>query len=322
MSIYHCPHCGLLAESTAEPASTSLCANCKQEVEIQDTILFVQSIMHKYSELSNKIKLLQEKFIPLDTANTSIQAALNNSDLFANPKQHEKIKKYLHNKKLTVSFNYAAVDMSGYFDEAAELIGDNFPLLEKHLKQIRYLYANNKIGLMIDCVNLPQQENQKLQNIFKKLFHYTIVAKYNYQASEKKIRISLNHTDSIKKFLTGGWLEWFATIKLLKEAHLKDKSFSIARSVVVQHENGDKNEFDVVFMTEHKTPLFIECKSGEFRQDLDKFIRICKKINIPTKNWIVLASEIDKQQADAFEKMYPVRFCDLTHFLEKVKPLI
>ena len=90
----------------------------------------------------------------------------------------------------------------------------------------------------------------------------------------------------------------------------------------MQHENGDKKEFDVVFMTEHKTPLFIECKSGEFRQDLDKFIRICKKINIPTKNWIVLASEIDKQQADAFEKMYPVRFCDLTHFLEKVKPLI
>ncbi|MBQ9258231.1 MAG: DUF1887 family protein [Neisseriaceae bacterium] len=322
MAIYHCPHCGLLAESTETVGNTSSCANCKQEVSIQDTILFVQSVMNKYSELSNKIKLLQENFIPLDTANTQIQAALNSSDLFANPKQHDKIKHYLNRKNLTVSFNYAAVDMSGYFDEAAELIGDNFPLLEKYLKQIRFLYANNKVSLMIDCVNLPQKENQKLQNIFKKLFSYTILSKYNYQASEKKIRISLNTTNSVKKFLTGGWLEWFATIKLIKEAHAKEKTFSIARSVVVQHENGDKNEFDVVFMTEHKTPLFIECKSGEFRQDLDKFIRICKKINIPTKNWIVLASEIDKPQADAFEKMYPVRFCDLMHFLEKVKPLI
>ena len=322
MAIYHCPHCGLLAESTETVGNTSSCANCKQEVSIQDTILFVQSVMNKYSELSNKIKLLQENFIPLDTANTQIQAALNSSDLFANPKQHDKIKHYLNRKNLTVSFNYAAVDMSGYFDEAAELIGDNFPLLEKYLKQIRFLYANNKVSLMIDCVNLPQKENQKLQNIFKKLFSYTILSKYNYQASEKKIRISLNTTNSVKKFLTGGWLEWFATIKLIKEAHAKEKTFCIARSVVVQHENGDKNEFDVVFMTEHKTPLFIECKSGEFRQDLDKFIRICKKINIPTKNWIVLASEIDKPQADAFEKMYPVRFCDLMHFLEKVKPLI
>lgn len=322
MAIYHCPHCGLLAESTETVGNTSSCANCKQEVSIQDTVLFVQSVMSKYSELSNKIKLLQENFIPLDTASTQIQAALNSSDLFANPKQHDKIKHYLNRKNLTVSFNYAAVDMSGYFDEAAELIGDNFPLLEKYLKQIRFLYANNKVSLMIDCVNLPQKENQKLQNIFKKLFSYTILSKYNYQASEKKIRISLNATNSVKKFLTGGWLEWFATIKLIKEAHAKEKTFSIARSVVVQHENGDKNEFDVVFMTEYKTPLFIECKSGEFRQDLDKFIRICKKINIPTKNWIVLASEIDKPQADAFEKMYPVRFCDLMHFLEKVKPLI
>ena len=61
---------------------------------------------------------------------------------------------------------------------------------------------------------------------------------------------------------------------------------------------------------------------GEFRKDLDKFIKICKKINIPTQNWLVLACEIDKTQANAFEKMYPVRFCDLSHFVEKVKPLI
>ena len=322
MSIYHCQHCGLLAESANAPLETDLCANCNKPVEVQDTILFVKSVMDKYTKLSNKIKILQEKFIPLDTPNTLVQAGLNNINLFANPNHHEKIKQYLNKKNLTVSFNYSAVDMSGYYDEAAELIGDNFPLLEKYLKQIRYLYTNNKVGLMIDCVNLPQQENQKLQTIFKKLFHYTFLAKYNYQASEKKIRISLNTTDNIKKFLTGGWLEWFATIKLLKEVHHKDKKFSIARSVIVQHENGDKNEFDVVFMPENKTPLFIECKSGEFRQDLDKFIRICKKINIPTKNWIVLASEIDKPQADAFEKMYPVRFCDIAHFLEKVKPLI
>mgnify|MGYP002627015031 CR=1 FL=1 len=322
MAIYHCPRCGLLAESTELVGNTIACANCAQEVEIQDTVLLVQSIMQKYSELSNKIKLLQEKYIPLDTANTAFQATLNNSDFFANPKQHEKIKHYLNSKNLTVSFNYAAVDMSGYFDEAAELIGDHFPLLEKYLKQIRFLYANNKVSLMIECVNLPQQENQKLQNIFKKLFNYTILSKYSYQASEKKIRISLNTSDNIKKFLTGGWLEWYATIKLIKEAKMQEKPFSIARSVIVQHENGDKNEFDVVFMIDNKTPLFIECKSGEFRQYLDKFIRICKKINIPTKNWLVLASEIDKQQADAFEKMYPVRFCDLTHFLEKIKPLI
>ena len=247
---------------------------------------------------------------------------INETDLFANKEQHENIKQYLNSRNLSVSFDYSAVDMSGYFDEAAELIGDNFNLLEKYLKQMRYLYTNNKIGLTIDCVNLSQQEGQKLQKIFKQLFDYTMLTKYIYQTAEKKIRVSLNMAEPIKKFFMGGWLEWFATVKLIKEAHSKEKTFSIARSVIVQHENGDKNEFDVVFMPDNKTPLFIECKSGEFRQDLDKFIRICKKINIPTKNWIVLASEIDKQQADAFEKMYPVRFCDLTHFLEKVKPLI
>ena len=119
MSIYHCQHCGLLAESANAPLETDLCANCNKPVEVQDTILFVKSVMDKYTKLSNKIKILQEKFIPLDTPNTLVQAGLNNSNLFANPNQHEKIKQYLNKKNLTVSFNYSAVDMSGYYDEAA-----------------------------------------------------------------------------------------------------------------------------------------------------------------------------------------------------------
>lgn len=252
----------------------------------------------------------------------TVQAALNNTDLFATEQQHADIKKYLNDKNIAAIFDYAAVDMSGYFDEAAELIGDNFKLLEKYLKQIRYLYANNKIGLTIDCVSFSAQDTQKLQKIFQQLFDYTVIAKYIYQNNDKKMRISLNAAEPVKKFFMGGWLEWYATIKLLKETHKQGKKFSIARSLVVQLDNGDKHEFDVVFKPENQIPIFIECKSGEFRQNLDKFIKICKKINIPTQNWLVLACEIDKTQANAFEKMYPVRFCDLSHFVEKVKPLI
>lgn len=247
---------------------------------------------------------------------------LNDTDLFANQETVEKIKQYLNNKNLTATFDYDALDMSGYFDESSEIIGDNFALLEKHLKFIRYLYHNGKVGLTINCEDLPKNESQKLQEIFKQLFDYTIFAKYFYNNEDKKIRITLNNAESVKKFMCGGWLEWFAAIKLIKQVHGKGKKFAIARSVVVEHENGDKNEFDVVFMSEDNTPIFIECKSGEFRQYLDKFIRICKKISIPTRNWLVLASEIDQKQANAFEKMYPVSFCDLEHFLEKVKPMI
>ena len=161
-----------------------------------------------------------------------------------------------------------------------------------------------------------------MQEVFRQLYEYTVIAKYGYRADEQKIRIFLNAAEPVKRFFTGGWLEWFATIKLLKEARAKGKRFSIARSVVVQHDNGDRHEFDVVFMPEGGAPIFIECKSGEFRNNLDKYIRICKKFAIPAKNWLLLAAGIDEKQADAFEKMYPVRFCGMSHFLQKVQPLI
>lgn len=350
MSIYRCNQCGTIAETTQTHNTTAICAKCQNNVQVYDTVFYIQALLKQYFAVSKELKALKENNANIVEKNESVkqsqqvakthnpqqnqaqtskttnkkpvQAALNNTDFFANKQQHDEIKKYLDSKNIVATFDYSAVDMSGYFDESAELIGENFSLLEKHLKTLRYLYSNNKQTLTIDCINLPQQQTQKLQKIFKQLFEYTMFAKYIYHSNDKKIRLTLNMAEPVKKFFLGSWLEWFALIKLLKETHAQGKKFSIARSVIIQHSNGDKHEFDIVFKPENKMPIFIECKSGEFRQHLDKFIRICKKINIPTKNWLVLAAEIDKAQADAFEKMYPVRFCDLNHFVEKVKPLI
>ena len=78
------------------------------------------------------VSLKQNKNNQIQTSDKkSVQAALNNTDSFATEQQHADIKKYLSDKNIAAIFDYAAVDMSGYFDEAAELIGDNFKLLEK-----------------------------------------------------------------------------------------------------------------------------------------------------------------------------------------------
>lgn len=413
MTVYRCK-CGAVAETTQAHGSETVCANCQSTVQVYDTVLYIKSLLQKYSAVYQQLRKVQaeqvaangeketggradtdaprlpaemvgkikglfaerqkikvaslateiQKILPdfdqtkygfkkkfsdfvrqcdflevrgekhdmavslkkagasKAVAGEAVAGGLNDTDLFANKEQHENIRKWLNDKNIAVTFDYAAVDMSGYFDESAELIGENFRLLEKHLKTIRYLYANDKKGFSIDCAALPPQDVQKLQEIFRQLYEYTVIAKYGYRADEQKIRISLNAAEPVKRFFTGGWLEWFATIKLLKDARAKGKQFSIARSVVVQHDNGDTHEFDVVFMPEGGAPIFIECKSGEFRNNLDKYIRICKKFAIPAKNWLLLAAGIDEKQADAFEKMYPVRFCGMNHFLQKVQPLI
>ena len=253
--------------------------------------------------------------------NKSSKIKLNDTDIFASKEQHENIKQYLNSKNISVSFKYNAVDTSGYFDEAAELIAKNFDLLNPYIKQLRYLYSNDRHSLIVNCQKLSDNEINKLQNIFKTLFNYTFITKCFYKKEENKFIVSLNQAEPIKKFFMGEWLEWFVIIKLLKTYH-QDKKFSIARSVVIQNQGGDKHEFDVVFRLENQVPLFIECKSGDFRKYLDKFIKICKKIDIPLKNWLVLGTEIDESQCEAFEKMYSCRFCNLSNFSEKVNLMI
>lgn len=283
----------------------------------------------KFSDFIRKLNFLQIDGVNNDmmvrlknnnsaTNNTpSLDIDINNSVYFATEEQHEKIRQYLTHKNISAEFNYNAVNFTGYFDEAAELIAENYSLLEKHLATIRYLYNQHEFGFSVNVKNVSQLEEQRLRDIFKTLFDYRLFAKYFYYRVTKTIHIKLSESAIVQKFFCGEWLEWFATVKLIKYAESKKMNYSIARAVNVQLLNGDRHEFDVIFLLEGAEALFIECKTGKFRQDVDKFLRICNKIDIDTKNWIVLAAQLDNTKAKAFEEMYPVRFCTIESFLSE-----
>ena len=68
--------------------------------------------------------------------------------------------------------------------------------------------------------------------------------------------------------------------KMLEEAKQKGKdyAFSCARNVKVKFGNEDKQELDVVFLPMGKEPIVVECKSGEFRRDIEKLCTLEKTI--------------------------------------------
>ncbi len=97
---------------------------------------------------------------------------------------------------------------------------------------------------------------------------------------------------------------------MLEEAKQKGKdyAFSCARNIKIEFDNEDKHELDVVFLPMGKEPIVVECKSGEFRRDIEKYVRLKKRLNLPDDRFVILAADLEESQAVALGSMYGLTF--------------
>lgn len=88
---------------------------------------------------------------------------------------------------------------------------------------------------------------------------------------------------------------------------------------VVTLPNDDVHELDVFSLVDNRIPLCIECKTGEFRWNIDKYTRLVKRLNLEKEQFLVCATGLDEKQVQGFNSMYGVTFTNETNFLEHVQ---
>ena len=75
--------------------------------------------------------------------------------------------------------------------------------------------------------------------------------------------------------------------------------------------NEDLHELDVMVLPPGQSPICIECKSGEFRRDIDKYLRLRKRLGLERQRFIVCAADLSDEQAAALSAMYELTFVNL-----------
>jgi hypothetical protein len=83
-------------------------------------------------------------------------------------------------------------------------------------------------------------------------------------------------------------------------------SFAGARSIIVTLPNEDYHELDTFFLINKHIPICIECKSGEFRQDLDKYSKLRKRLSIDKSQFLLCVVGLSDEQAQGLTSMYEV----------------
>ncbi|MFI3188143.1 hypothetical protein BCS42_11465 [Crenothrix sp. D3] len=244
---------------------------------------------------------------------------IHDTDALTLKAQYEPIEHWFKRKHIPVEINADAMDTSGFFDEAAVALGDNYAVLKIVSNKIKYRQLNNKERAYIELADIDDKDSEAIKKFCKELYDYSFVAKYFYNTQKKLITLHLQSATRIVQFFNGEWLEWYAFMKIADYCHSQHLAFSCTRNMRIDTING-RYEIDVFFLI-NDTPLFIECKSGEYRQFIDKYCKLKKQLAIEKPYFLFLIADMNETKTKGLTAMFDITFINvhqLTDYLAKI----
>ncbi|MDM8562247.1 hypothetical protein QUF54_02720 [Candidatus Marithioploca araucensis] len=328
MAIFRCNKCGHLREVPNQHIGKKVkCPACKQMMPIHDTLHFIKNVLIKYFRVRKELSSLQEGLSPTATQvsngnNENAEIDIFNTTVMTESQQYEPILKWFEHQQIQIKVDEEAVDTTGFFDEVAVKLGDNYDLLKTVSDKIKRIQNKGYTNMTLNLSDYSQEEAVFIKEFCQELHEYAFVAKYFVKRRENKIHLSLQTAQPIMKFFNGEWLEWFAFMKLMAFCHEHQISFSGLRSFTIHFPEQDKNELDTFFLIKKTIPVFVECKSGEFRQFVDKYSKLRKRLKIDKKQFLMLVVGLSDEQTQGLTSMFDITIVNEKNFVQHVSTLM
>jgi hypothetical protein len=111
-------------------------------------------------------------------------------------------------------------------------------------------------------------------------------------------------------------------MKLIELFREKQLPAACLRNLSITFANEDLHELDIFFMINNRVPVCIECKSGEFRQQIDKYLTLRKRLNMDETQFLLCVIGLSTEQTQGLTSMYGVTFANERNFLQCVEQLL
>lgn len=315
MAILRCNKCANLQEEIdGLVGKTAACSRCGNPTVIYGTRFFIEKLLEKYFQAQSELRRLStpkpsEPIASAQTGSASLaDLDFSNTTHFASEIQHGPIVDWFSRKKIAVQPNMRGVDTTGFFDEVAVSIGSNLGVLQEVLDRIRWAQQKAYSSTTITLERKSAEEVKAITNFCQQLYDFSFVAKSIRNRAKNNILLVLQTAPAIRDFFNGKWLEWFVLMACLEYAKKREKRFSCARNLNITCANGEAYELDVFMLIDGNTPICIECKSGEYRQDIDKCLVLKKKLGLSEKYFVMCVTGLGEEHANGMSAMYGLTF--------------
>ena len=133
------------------------CPKCKQITPIYDTLSFVKTLIQKYIAQNKELKKLKEKCAKEDEidiqvveSNLNEEIDIYNTKFLTQADKYEPIIQWFEKRHIQIQINHEAVDTTGFFDEIALSLGNNFDVLKLVSDQ---RIEGESIVIICNCLN-------------------------------------------------------------------------------------------------------------------------------------------------------------------------
>jgi len=320
MAIVKCTYCKFIREIGNEhEGKRTKCPLCQTPLHVQSTVDLVNNLSGEILQLHEEIlQLKQDVRLTSDEA-TKIKSGYAFANLTSSPifENYDDIIRWFKAKQITVEPDKAAMDISGFFDEIAVKLGDNYAVLSEFCEKIKRV-RGGQTQFTLDIAARNPKDIDIIIKSLKELYDNAFITRYTHNKPAKKIYISLQTVPKIVNFFNGDWLEWYALMKVATLLVDKKVKFSCLRGFQVHFPNQERNEIDLFFLINGKTPLWIECKSGEFRQFIGKYSTLRKRLQLEKANSLLLVLGMPDEKVVGLTNTFELTVVNENNFLQHI----
>jgi hypothetical protein len=323
MSVYRCASCEFVGEEGTLGAGSKLpCAKCGASCTLFATTFYIERLVERYVATRRELTALKVAITnPADESSPDSIVApsaatlqldeLHNSNQLATEVQHKPLSDWFRARQITATPDLHAVDTTGFFDEAAREIGDHHEALAGLMEQIRFAYHREYTWLTADLSNYDPLVRQNVLGFCRELYSQTLFARYSFKNQTQTLSLGIQPAKAVRAFFMGEWLEWYALTTLLSLCIEGGREYSCARRLTVTLQNSESRELDVAALISGRTMLVIECKTGEFRSEIEKYVKLRQRLGIDRTQFIICNPELTDEQATGLGTMYGLTFVNL-----------
>ncbi|MFK5970776.1 MAG: hypothetical protein QM487_11745 [Candidatus Marithrix sp.] len=317
MAVFRCNKCRYLREVPNQHIGKKVkCPICQTTMPVYDTVFFIKDVLKQYSNVKKELRNL--KPVPI-TTNTSDMDIFNTTAM-TEKKQYQPILDWFKSKNIQLDINKKALDTTGFFDDIAVKLGKNYSTLRIVTDKIKRIQKKGYTHMTLDLSDYEKEANL-IREFCEELYEYAFVSKCFFNRKKNLIHLDLQTAQPIVSFFNGEWLEWFAFMEILALCHKYKLDFAGLRNFKISFSNKDTNELDIFFLI-NNVPIFIECKSGEFRPYIDKYIKMRKRLRIDKQNFFMLVVDLSDEQIQGLTNMFDITFVNEKSFAKQISTLL
>ncbi len=310
---------------------------------LQQTLLDLREQKHELSttlenlskttpDFNQMIMLIQEIKFSIEKLEGKSARHLHNLELVTtkihdSSRSVQEIVNFLESRNIKIKHLPPDDPTDDIINSLAKFLGDNYTSLRELLIKIK---RNMQHGLEfhLSLKDYPQKEVSSVCQFCTKLHDIAFLEKYEYYKSPQYLIKAKTATLPLaQNFFAGRWLERYAllTIQRCVDAISKEQGREIAYSYLLNPQiilpNGDDFELDLIFSVDSSF-FWIETKSGDYQQHINKYSKISKILNLDYKHSIMVLPDITEDKCDALTSLFAMTVCSLFRLPEIVTATI